>query len=98
VPVSLAGDINVTFLHLAEIWAVRTGAVLRVVSANDHRHSRRSQHYEDAALDFQGTQLAGLAAWFSDLGYRVLWRVPNHYYHVHVESWGTSVVPDPNEV
>jgi len=55
------------------------------VSANDHVHSRRSAHYAGLALDFQTSDPEGLAATFRQAGYRVLWKVPGHFGHVHVE-------------
>lgn len=71
---------------LADIWATRTGRDVRLVSANDHVHSRGSAHYEGRALDFQSSDNDGLSALFRQAGYRVLWRVPGHYGHVHVED------------
>jgi len=75
-------------LHIfdvADIWAARTGHDVRLVSANDHVHSRASAHYAGLALDFHSSDPDGLAAAFRQLGYRVLWKVPGHYAHVHVE-------------
>ena len=71
---------------LADIWAARTGHDVRLVSANDHVHSRGSAHYEGKALDFMSSDNDGLSALFRQAGYRVLWRVPGHYGHVHVED------------
>jgi hypothetical protein len=71
---------------LADIWAARTGIDVRLVSANDHVHSRGSAHYDGKALDFQSSDNDGLSALFRQAGYRVLWRVPGHYGHVHVEE------------
>ena len=71
---------------LADIWATRTGRDVRLVSANDHVHSRGSAHYAGKALDFQSSDNDGLSALFRQAGYRVLWRVPGHYGHVHVED------------
>ena len=68
------------------MWAVRTGYPLRVVSANDHIHAKNSLHYAGRAIDFQGSNLPGLAAWMQLMGFNVLWAVPGHYNHVHVES------------
>ena len=70
---------------LADIWAARTANDVRLVSGNDHVHSRRSAHYLGEALDFHSSDPDGLAAVFRQAGYRVLWRVPGHYAHVHVE-------------
>jgi hypothetical protein len=79
---------------LADIWATRTGEEVRLVSANDHVHSRGSAHYEGMALDFQSSDPDGLAATFRLSGYRVLWKVPGHHGHVHVEQEGSSVAAD----
>lgn len=70
---------------LADIWAVRTGNTVRLVSANDHVHERGSAHYAGLALDLHASDLDGLAQAMLRAGYRVLWRVPGHYAHVHVE-------------
>ena len=70
---------------LADIWATRTGKEVRLVSANDHVHSRGSAHYAGLALDFQSSDPDGLSEAFRLAGYRVLWKVPGHYGHVHVE-------------
>jgi hypothetical protein len=72
-------------LDLADIWAARTGQEVRLVSANDHVHSRGSAHYQGLALDFHSTDPRGLAAAMRRVGYLVLWNVPGHYGHVHVE-------------
>jgi len=72
---------------IADIWAARTGTDVRLVSANDHVHSRGSAHYDGKALDFQSSDMDGLSAVFRQAGYRVLWKVPGHYGHVHVEEW-----------
>jgi hypothetical protein len=71
---------------LADIWATRTGSDVRLVSANDHVHSRGSAHYDGRALDFMSSDNDRLSALFREAGYRVLWRVPGHYGHVHVEE------------
>jgi hypothetical protein len=71
---------------IADIWATRTGTDVRLVSANDHVHARGSAHYEGKALDFQSSDMDGLSAVFRQAGYRVLWRAPGHYGHVHVEE------------
>ena len=75
---------------LADIWATRTGQDVRLVSANDHVHSRGSAHYAGLALDFQSSDPEGLSTTFRLAGYRVLWKVPGHYGHVHVEQDGAS--------
>jgi hypothetical protein len=72
--------------HLADIWATRTGTEVRLVSANDHVHSRGSAHYEGRAIDLHASDLPALARAMRDAGYRVLWNVPGHYTHVHVEA------------
>jgi hypothetical protein len=80
---------------LADIWAARTGKDVRLVSANDHVHSRGSAHYDGKALDFQSSDMDGLSAVFRQAGYRVLWRVPGHYGHVHVEDANGWPSPRP---
>lgn len=70
---------------LADIWAARTGNWVRLVSANDHRHEQGSAHYAGLAVDLHSSDLDGLADTMAQAGYRVLWRVPGHYAHVHVE-------------
>jgi hypothetical protein len=80
---------------LADIWAARTGSDVRLVSANDHVHSRGSAHYDGKALDFQSSDNDGLSALFRKAGYRVLWKVPGHYGHVHVED---APGPSPRSV
>jgi hypothetical protein len=73
---------------IADIWAVRTGNTVRLVSANDHVHQRNSAHYAGLALDLHASDLDDLAAVMRAAGYRVLWNVPGHYAHVHVEHPG----------
>jgi len=80
---------------LADIWAARTGRDVRLVSANDHVHSRGSAHYDGKALDFQSSDNDGLSALFRQAGFRVLWRVPGHYGHVHVEDADGGPSPPP---
>jgi hypothetical protein len=75
---------------MANIWAARTGQDVRLVSANDHVHTRGSAHYAGLALDFQSSDPDGLSMLFRLAGYRVLWKVPGHYGHVHVEQEGSS--------
>jgi hypothetical protein len=72
--------------HTAATWAARTGNSLRAVSANDHDHVDNSLHYADRALDFHSSDLDGLAAHLRRFEYRVLFRVPGHYGHVHAEG------------
>jgi hypothetical protein len=85
VPVHLTSRDALQIFDLADIWAARTGSDVRLVSANDHVHSRRSAHYLGEALDFHSSDPDGLAVAFRQAGYRVLWKVPGHYAHVHVE-------------
>lgn len=86
VPVRIETPAHEQILFLAAYWAEMLGAKLRVVSAMDHVHARRSAHYAGLAIDFQGDHLSSLAEWFRKWGYRVYWRVPGHYKHVHVEE------------
>jgi hypothetical protein len=86
VPVNLSSRESLRMFDLADIWATRTGNDVRLVSANDHVHSRGSAHYDGKALDFQSSDMDGLSETFRQAGYRVLWRVPGHYGHVHVEE------------
>jgi hypothetical protein len=85
--VSLDGE-AVRLFDLAAIYAARTGSTVSLVSANDHLHSVRSAHYRDAAVDLHANEatLDGLRAWYEERGYRVLWRVPGHYGHLHAEA------------
>ena len=85
VPVHLTSRDALQIFDLADIWAARTGNDVRLVSGNDHVHSRRSAHYLGEALDFHSSDPDGLAAVFREAGFRVLWKVPGHYAHVHVE-------------
>ncbi|HVG71695.1 MAG TPA: hypothetical protein VM819_12325 [Vicinamibacterales bacterium] len=85
VPVKLTTRESLRMFDLADIWAARTGEQVRLVSANDHVHSRRSAHYEGMAVDFQSSDPDRLSSTFRHAGYRVLWRVPGHFGHVHVE-------------
>jgi len=86
VPVKLTTRESLRMFDLADIWATRTGHEVRLVSANDHIHSRGSAHYDGLALDFQSTDPDGLSTTFRLAGYRVLWKVPGHFGHVHVEQ------------
>ena len=67
----------------AAVWAVRSGNTVTVVSGNDHLHSTNSDHYSGRALDFHSSDMAGLNAWLNRYGYRTLWQVTGHFYHVH---------------
>lgn len=93
VPVRLTSREALRMLDLAEIWAARTGHEVRLVSANDHVHSRGSAHYHGRAVDFHSTDPDGLADALRRGGYRVLWRVPGHYSHVHVEEPRRAIPP-----
>jgi hypothetical protein len=86
VPVHLTSREALRMFDMADIWAARTGHEVRLVSANDHVHSRGSAHYEGLALDFHSSDPDGLSDVFRRAGYRVLWEVPGHYAHVHVEQ------------
>jgi hypothetical protein len=78
---------------LADIWARRTGHDVRLVSANDHKHSRQSMHYAGLAIDLHSSAPDELAQAMRKLGFRVLWKVPGHFGHLHVEMPG--LVPTP---
>jgi len=86
VPVKLTSRESLRIFDMADIWATRTGKHVRLVSANDHVHSRGSAHYAGLAVDFQSSDPDALSATFRQAGYRVLWRVPGHFGHVHVEQ------------
>jgi hypothetical protein len=86
VPVNLTSRESLRMFDLADIWAARTGHEVRLVSANDHVHSRGSAHYDGRALDFQSSDMDALAETFRRAGYRVLWKVAGHHGHVHVED------------
>jgi len=86
VPVNLTSRESLRIFDMADIWAARTGEHVRLVSANDHVHSRGSAHYAGLALDFQSSDPDALSATFRQAGYRVLWKVPGHFGHVHVEQ------------
>jgi hypothetical protein len=77
---------------VADIWAARTGATVRLVSANDHVHSRASAHYDGLAVDLHSSAPDALAAAMRQAGFTVLWRVPGHYGHLHVEVAGQARV------
>jgi len=85
VPVHLTSREALRMFNLADIWSARTGEKVRLVSANDHVHMRRSSHYAGLALDFHSSNPDGLADLFRHFGYQVLWKVPGHYAHIHVE-------------
>ena len=91
-PVHLTSRDALRIFDLADIWAVRTGNTVSLVSANDHIHSRGSSHYAGLAVDLHSSDLDGLAGAMRQAGYRVLWNVPGHYAHVHVELGGGAQV------
>jgi hypothetical protein len=95
VAVNLTSRESLRMFDLADIWATRTGKGVRLVSANDHVHSRGSAHYDGKALDFQSSDNDGLSATFRQAGYRVLWRVPGHFGLVHVEEGDGRPSPRP---
>lgn len=82
----LTSRVALRIFDLADIWAARTGNTVRLVSADDHVHSRGSAHYAGRALDLHSSDLEALAATMREAGYRVLHNVPGHYGHVHVEA------------
>jgi hypothetical protein len=84
-PVRLTTRASLHIFDLADIWAARTRNTVRLVSANDHVHARRSAHYAGVAVDLHTSDPAGLSAVLRQVGYRVLWNVPGHRAHVHVE-------------
>jgi hypothetical protein len=88
VPVHLTSRDALRIFDLADIWAKRTGNDVRLASANDHIHSRGSTHYAGLAVDLHASDMDGLAQAMRHAGYRVLWNVPGHYAHVHVEPDG----------
>ncbi|MGD9901953.1 MAG: hypothetical protein AB7U83_00685 [Vicinamibacterales bacterium] len=61
------------------------------MSANDHVHSRASAHYEGLAVDLHSSDNDGLAGAMRQAGFLVLWRVPGHFGHLHVEVTGQDV-------
>lgn len=71
---------------LADIWAGRTGEQVRLVSANDHIHARKSAHYAGLAVDLHSSAPDALAALMRRLGYVVFWKVPGHFNHIHVQA------------
>ena len=70
---------------LVDIWAARTNNEVTLVSANDHIHARGSAHYAGLAVDLHTMDPDRLAQMLRRAGYRVLWKVPGHYAHIHVE-------------
>jgi hypothetical protein len=96
VPVKMTSRESLRMFDLADIWATRRGEHVRLVSANDHVHSRRSAHYDGMALDFQSSDPDGLSTTFKLAGYRVLWKVPGHFGHVHVEQYEATAPESPS--
>ena len=93
-PVHLTSRDALRIFDLADIWAARTGNTVSLVSANDHVHSRGSTHYAGLAVDLHSSDSDGLSRAMRQAGYRVLWNVPGHYAHLHVElGGGTPVEP-----
>jgi len=92
VPVHLTSRESLRMFDLADIWATRTGNDVRLVSANDHVHTRESAHYAGLALDFHSSDPDTLSALFRQMGYRVLWKVRGHFGHLHVEHLGSDTV------
>jgi hypothetical protein len=98
-PVHMTTRESLRMFGLADIWAARTDEAVRLVSANDHVHAHGSAHYAGLALDFQSSDPDALSATFRQAGYRVHWRVPGHFGHVHVEqdqSSGNLLIPRPD--
>ena len=91
-PVHLTSRDALRIFDLADIWATRTGNDVRLASANDHVHSRGSTHYAGLAVDLHSSDSDSLAEAMRNAGYRVLWNVPGHYAHVHVELGGGTQV------
>ena len=85
-PVHFTTRESLRMYALADIWAARTDQAVRLVSANDHVHARGSAHYAGLAVDFLSSNNDALSTMFKLAGYRVLWKVPGHYGHVHVEQ------------
>ena len=96
-PVRLTTRESLQIFDLADIWAARTGNSVRLVSANDHVHTRGSAHYAGVAVDLHSSDPDGLSAALRQVGYRVLWKVPGHWSHIHVEL-ETSPAPRPLRV
>jgi hypothetical protein len=94
-PVHFTTRESLRIYALADIWAARTDEAVRIVSANDHVHVRGSAHYAGLAVDFLSSNNDGLSTMFKLAGYRVLWRVPGHYGHVHVEQQRLSESSPP---
>lgn len=92
-PVRLTTRESLQIFDVADIWATRTGNTVRLVSANDHVHARGSAHYAGIAVDLHTSDPAGLSQVLRQVGYRVLWNVPGHRAHVHVERVPRAPLP-----
>ena len=84
----------VRLLNLIAVWSARRGKVVRVTSLNDRRHSSKSLHYEDLAVDFvvdganpvvDTSSLVGFLRKNLGEGYDIVWLEPGHMTHAHVE-------------
>jgi len=80
--------------NIIAIWSAREGKIVRITSVNDRYHSDNSLHYEDLALDFVvddvsiSNNTSSLVNYLRDNlgpGYDIVWNVPGHYTHAHVE-------------
>jgi hypothetical protein len=97
-PVQLTTREALHIFDVADIWAARTGNTVRLVSANDHVHSRNSAHYAGVAVDLHTSDPEALSTAMRELGYRVLWNVPGHRAHVHVERMDPENSPPPRRL
>ena len=84
----LTSRASLRVFDLVDIWAARTRNTARLVSANDHEHLPGSRHYDGQAVDLHSSDMDGLARMLRRAGYIVLWQVPGHFGHVHVETSG----------
>jgi len=85
----------VNVLNLIAVWSAREGKIVRITSINDRDHSDNSLHDEDLAFDFVVAWDESMTKWTSilveylrtqlGLGYDIVWNVPEHYTHAHVE-------------
>jgi len=86
----------VQLINLTSVWSARHGHDVIVTSMNDHKHAKRSLHYEDKAADFQVKignvpnkdameSLANFLRGNLGLGWDLIWDAPGHYNHIHVE-------------
>jgi len=81
-------------LNTIAIWSARQAKTVRITSANDRGHSDNSLHYEDLAFDFmvdgdEAIKFTAILVRFLEVnlgpGYDIVWNVPGHYTHAHVE-------------